>query len=225
MADAALWAEIEIIVICIYAMSCSRGEPPTPDISPSVALPEMPAPAHIAPLPGTTSSAAPEATRAIATQLADAGSPGLGQTRDRPSSSSPGFEQGAAALWSAIVRDEPALGMAFFFPLDAYEQVKDVGDPAADWKHRLVAAYERDIHALHARLGAEAETAHFVTLEVPEGRARWVEPGEEWNKLGYYRVFGPKLRFEVDGGTETFEIKSLISWRGEWYVVHLNAIK
>jgi hypothetical protein len=128
-------------------------------------------------------------------------------------------------LWAAIVKDEPGLAMPFFFPLDAYEQVKDVADPSADWKHRLVAAYERDIHALHARLGAQAATAHFLGLEVPEARARWVEPGEEWNKLGYYRVFGSKLRYEIGGDSDAFEIKSLISWRGEWYVVHLSAIK
>jgi hypothetical protein len=128
-------------------------------------------------------------------------------------------------LWAAIVKDEPALAMPFFFPLDAYEQVKDVTDPSADWKHRLVAAYARDIHALHARLGAQAATAQFLGLDVPEARARWVEPGEEWNKLGYYRVFGSKLRYDIAGGTDAFEIKSLISWRGEWYVVHLSAIK
>jgi hypothetical protein len=114
--------------------------------------------------------------------------------------------------------------MPFFFPLEAYEQVKDVGDPASDWKHRLVAAYERDIHALHARL-ADATSARLTTLEVPDARARWVEPGEEWNKLGYFRVFGSKLRYEADGESRAFEIKSLISWRGEWYVVHLSAIR
>jgi hypothetical protein len=52
-----------------------------------------------------------------------------------------------------------------------------------------------------------------------------VEPGEEWNKIGYFRVFDPKLRYEVDGAGRSFTVKSLISWRGEWYVVHLNAIK
>ena len=115
--------------------------------------------------------------------------------------------------------------MPFFFPLGAYLQVKDVSDPASDWKRRLVAAYRRDIHALHARLGSGAESARLVALEVPEARARWVDPGEEYNKLGYYRVFGSKLHVEVDGATRTFDVKSLISWRGEWYVVHLSAIQ
>jgi hypothetical protein len=142
-----------------------------------------------------------------------------------PSSSTPTFEARTSALWEAIVRDDPALAMPLFFPVGAYEQVKDVGDPAGDWKHRLVAAYERDIHALHARLGDASAAARLVRLDVPAARARWVEPGEEWNKLGYFRVFGSKLRYEIDGASDAFEVRSLISWRGEWYIVHLSAIK
>jgi hypothetical protein len=114
--------------------------------------------------------------------------------------------------------------MPFFFPLGAYQQVKDVTNPAADWRRRLVSAYERDIHALHAKLGADAADAQLVALDVPMPRARWVEPGEEWNKIGYYRVFGAKLRYTVNGEERSFDVKSLISWRGEWFVVHLSAI-
>jgi hypothetical protein len=202
--------------------ACSRGEPPAPDVSPSVALPEMPVPA----LSEAPSAPAPSViSLPVALGPADAGSSRLPQTREMPSSSSPTFEAGASALWEAIVHDDPSIGMSFFFPLDAYEQVKDVGDPAADWKRRLVAAYERDIHRLHARLGDASASARMVALEIPKARARWVEPGEEWNKLGYFRVFGSKLKYEIDGAEGAFEVKSLISWRGQWYVVHLSAIK
>lgn len=114
--------------------------------------------------------------------------------------------------------------MPFFFPLGAYEQVKDVAEPAVDWKRRLVAAYRHDIHELHTRLGDTPADAKLLALDVPETRATWVEPGEEWNKLGYFRVFGSKLRYEVSGAPHAFDVKSLISWRGEWYVVHLSAI-
>ena len=51
--------------------------------------------------------------------------------------------------------------------------------------------------------------------------AQRVEPGEEGNKLGYFRVYGSHLRFSVDGTERTIDVTSLISWRGEWYVVHL----
>jgi hypothetical protein len=157
-----------------------------------------------------------------------------------PQASGAAFDVRVAALWSAIVQDDPELAMPFFFPLAAYEQVKDVSSPAADWKHRLVAAYARDIHALHGRLGegggqGERESkpgrqegdggTELTALEVPESRARWVEPGEEYNKIGYFRVFGSKLRYRLGGVEHAFDVKSLISWRGQWYVVHLSAIK
>jgi hypothetical protein len=149
----------------------------------------------------------------------------LPQTRDRPEASGASFDAGVAALWAGIVADDPGRAMPFFFPLEAYRQVKDVDDPASDWKHRLVAAYAHDVHALHALLHDDGGRAVLVGLDVPDGRARWVDPGEEYNKLGYFRVFGSKLRYAVDGQTRSVEVKSLISWRGEWYVVHLSAIK
>jgi hypothetical protein len=149
----------------------------------------------------------------------------LSQTHEVPSLVSDTFRARSSALWQAIVRDDVDQGMPFFFPRDAYEKVKDVADPAVDWKNRLVAAYARDIHAIHAAASDSWSRAEFVSLDVPQGRARWVEPGEEWNKLGYYRVFGSKLRYRVDSEEHAVPVKSLISWRGEWYVVHLSAIR
>jgi hypothetical protein len=151
----------------------------------------------------------------------------LPQTRDRPKAEGEAFEARTKALWEAVVADEPSRGMPFFFPLGAYKQVKDVGNPAGDWRHRLVAAYERDIHALHERLGSKAKSATLVRVEVPDARARWVEPDEEYNKLGYWRVYNTRYVYTlVDGGRErSFDVSSLISWRGEWYVVHLTGFK
>ena len=148
------------------------------------------------------------------------------QTHDHPPASGAAFDaRGVAALWAGVTADDPEKAMAFFFPLGAYQQVKDVSDPASDWKRRLVAAYARDVHALRARLGDQASRATLVGLEVPDAHARWVDPGEEYNKIGYFRVFSSRLRYTVDGEARSFEVKSLISWRGEWYVVHLGAIK
>ena len=40
------------------------------------------------------------------------------------------------------------------------------------------------------RSGRDSSDARFVSFDVPDARARWVDPGEEWNKIGYFRVFG-----------------------------------
>ncbi|HXN31377.1 MAG TPA: hypothetical protein VN894_05920 [Polyangiaceae bacterium] len=201
--------------------ACTLHEPPTPEGTPSRARPELvPTPPTATPLiaPPTSSISAPSPAPGTDPAL-------LPQTREMPRASGIAFDARVVALWDAIVNDDPERAMVFFFPLRAYEQVKDVGAPAADWTNRLVAAYVRDIHALHGHLGNDATGARLVALEVPEARARWVEPGEEYNKIGYFRVFGSKLRYEVDAGAGAFDVKSLISWRGQWYVVHLSAIK
>jgi hypothetical protein len=171
--------------------------------------------------------AAPDAGAAGATASADAGpDPGaLPQTKDKPEASGAAFDARVAALWDAIVKDEPDRAMPFFFPVTAYEQVKAITNPASDWRRRLVASYKRDVHALHKRLGESAASAKLVRADVPQDRARWVEPNEESNKLGYYRVYGTRLLYDLDGKERSLEVTSLISWRGEWYVVHLSGFK
>jgi hypothetical protein len=205
-----LWSASTVI-------GCGHGLPPAPDASPSIALPDVPVatfPAAAIPRDGGGDSAPADPAT-------------LAQTRDVPSAAGAAFEQRVRGLWEAIVSDNPDRAMPFFFPLGAYEQVKDIERPDVDWKRRLVAAYIRDIHALHHRLERQAgiDSAALIGMEVPEARARWVNPGEEYNKIGYFRVFGSRVRYQVGEATFSFEVKSLISWRGTWYVVHLRAIE
>ena len=115
--------------------------------------------------------------------------------------------------------------MPFFFPLSAYKQVKSISDPEHDWNTRLVAAFAEDVHAWHAQLGANAANAQLTGVSVPTDQAQWIQPGVEYNKGSYWRVYGATLRYQVDGRAATFSIASLISWRGEWYVVHLASIR
>jgi hypothetical protein len=131
----------------------------------------------------------------------------------------------AHALWEAIVADDPDRASTAFFPIAAYKQVKAIPAPETDWTRRLVGNFTRDIHRLHERLGSRAADATFTELDVATERARWVEPDEENNKLGYWRVYGSKIRYEVGGNAASFDVSSLISWRGEWYVVHLSGFK
>jgi hypothetical protein len=223
-------------------LACTRHEPPAPDWPTPSSIPlsgerGASVPARIEgdaglageTLPVTSSDAgAIDASPADATTVASSTSDeaaALPQTRDKPNPSGPAFEARVKGLWEAIVHDDPERAMPFFFPVKAYGQVKAIPRPESDWKHRLVGAYARDIHALHKKLGDAPESATFVRFEVPAGGGRWVEPDEETNKIGYYRVYGTRLHFQVGGQDRSFEVKSLISWRGEWYVVHLSGFK
>jgi hypothetical protein len=139
-----------------------------------------------------------------------------------PGDQDPAFTDGARALWQAIAQDKPALAHPFFFPRSAYEQVKAIANPDGDYRNRLIAWYDLDIHAAHAHLGANAAKAEFVGMDVPSGDAAWIQPGAEYNKGSYYRVYGSRLNYTVDGHAASIGVFSLISWRGEWYVVHLG---
>ena len=78
------------------------------------------------------------------------------------------------------------------------------------------------MHAAHRLLGTHAKDAKLVGVSVPAKAAEWILPGVESNKLSYYRVYGSRLTYTVDGKTKSFGLFSLISWRGQWYVVHFG---
>jgi hypothetical protein len=210
-----------LVGMCLLPWACSHVEPPAWDAAPgSFSVSPLPLVSPSASVPRT-----PDAGEGL-DAAAEASDPStLAQTRDRPQAAGPAFDARVASLWDAIVRDDPSRAMPFFFPLGAYAQVKAIANPEADWQRRLVANYTRDIHRLHERLGAHSGDARFLSFDVANERARWVEPGEEYNKVGYFRVYGTKLRYAIGDRPAAFDVSSLISWRGVWYVVHLSGFK
>jgi len=188
----------------------------------STAVTTTPAPT----VPPTTMAPTVPPTEAPTTTTTEPDPGSLPQTPDKPSGASAKLAEHASALWQAIVSDDPSVAAPAFFPLGAYLQVKAISNPESDYRTRLLAAYAEDIHALHAKLGSRAATAQLAGIEVPDGQAVWVQPGEEYNKGSYWRVYGANLRYTTpDGQGGSFPIASLISWRGQWYVVHLNSIR
>jgi hypothetical protein len=205
--------------------ACARAEPPQWDAGAGVSLSSAPLPGDAAPRqPEPEGDAGAPSPAAVTVEEGEEWGK-LPQTRERPQPAEATFDARARALFDAVAADDVDRAMPFFFPRSAYAQVKAIANPTADWKARLVAHYARDIHALHARLGDRAAHARFVAADVPLDRARWVEPGEEYNRLGYYRVYGAKLHGEAEGTPVTIDVTSLISWRGEWFVVHLTGVK
>ena len=144
------------------------------------------------------------------------------QTGARPPAQSHVFRAEMTDLWAAVASGRPQLGMAAFFPVVAYDQVKAIGDPAADWQNRLVAEYRLDIRAAHRLLDGHGRAAKLIGVIVPESESGWISPGVCDNGIGYWHVAGARLVYRVHGQTRSFGIATLISWRGRWYVVHLG---
>ncbi|WP_437964821.1 hypothetical protein WMF04_34845 [Sorangium sp. So ce260] len=128
----------------------------------------------------------------------------------------------ARALFDAIAKNEPALADPFWFPKDPFIPLKDVKDPGKYWDN-LHAAYANDVKAMH-RKRKSWEGARFVGFEVGS-RPKWVPPGDEVNKIGYYRSFHGKLKYEIDGKPASLDVHTIISWQGRWYITHLGDFK
>jgi len=174
--------------------------------------------------PGNT-AAATQQGEAPPALLDDRGKP-LAQTDQRPTLTSPSFQKRVTAVARAILTGDVEPALEAFFPLVAYQQVKDVAKPERDYKFRLVANFKRDLLDYHRALGAAASESKFEGIDVSEKDAKWMAPGTEGNRLGYFRVLRSRLRFTLPTGrSREFELTSLISWRGEWYVVHLHGFK
>lgn len=205
-------------------VACKHAEPPTYSAPADAGAAES---ATFDVLAGVEPDAAARDVDA-AVDPVDAGDPGLlPQTNDRPDSTSVAFNARMQLLWSAIVTDDADRASAAFFPVTAYEQTKAITNADRDWQRRLFAHFKRDIHALHVEVKSTGvgTSARLVRVDLPEKHARWVEPGDEGNKLGYYRVYGTQLIWSAEGREHASPISSLISWRGEWYVVHLTGFK
>ena len=171
---------------------------------------------------GVATTAVAPTTTVETSSTTGAGS--LPQTDEFPMSTSPQFQAEMATLWQGIVSGSPAAARPAFFPENAYLQLKTIANPASDYTNRLLADFAADLGAAHALLGQEAGTATLVAVKVPEQYGHWIPPGVCDNDVGYYEVANSRVVYQEDGALRSFGIASLISWRGQWYVVHLGAI-
>ncbi|MGB6613795.1 MAG: hypothetical protein WBE95_06900, partial [Trebonia sp.] len=149
------------------------------------------------------------------------GAGSLHQTTAIPSTASTPFHNAMYDLWLAVTTGNASLALPAFFPEAAYTQIKAIADPASDWQNRLWYDFTLDVTAAHAAVGRGAT---FVRVIAPSALAVWVSPGACYNSAGYWHLPGPRVVYEQGGETRSFGIASLISWRGDWYVVHFGAV-
>lgn len=123
----------------------------------------------------------------------------------------------AGRLLDAIERDEPSAVADLFLAREAFRRIKavDAPDPLFD---RLFRAFERDVHALHARV---PRGARFRRFELSRRRG-WVVPGEEANRLPYWAQRHTWLVYEAGGVEGRVEVRTMIWWDGHWCITHLS---
>lgn len=165
----------------------------------------------------TTTSTVPVTTTTM-------GEGALPQTGTYPSSASPQFLAAMGDLFNSVAHGTPQSATQAFFPEAAYVQLKSIPGAASDWQNRLLAEYYQDLGAATAELGAGAASATLVSVQVPSQFAHWVPVGVCENSVGYFEVANSRVVYSIGGVIRSFGIASMISWRGEWYVVHLGTI-
>jgi hypothetical protein len=201
---------------------CERHEPPGAAIATSTASARARAFAAPAPTPHLEDSA-PQASGSAAAEPPAAAAAESAAAVDwtiqvKPPMESESLQELAKGLLDAVVHDDVKRARGFFFPREPFTPLKDVKDPDAYWVH-LFEAYERDIHTLHKRRRdwSDVQFAAFELGTMPQ----WVAPGEEANKVGYYRTWGAKLRYRANGELHTIKLHTIISWQKGWYITHL----
>jgi hypothetical protein len=167
-----------------------------------------------------TTTAPPTTTTVLpTTTTVDPGS--LPQTQTFPSATDPSFTARMDALWNGVVTGSMVPALPAFFPQAAYAALKAEANPAGDYTGRLLADYQLDITAAHEMVGSGAA---LVGVDVDSAYGHWVPPGVCYNDVGYFEVPNARMVYSLDGQVRSFGIASMISWRGQWYVVHLGAV-
>jgi hypothetical protein len=188
--------------------------------------PQAAAPAPMATPPRTpTPAQARTATRTPAKPSAlpvappDAGAEP--QTATQPQTSSLAFRNAIHDIWLAVTTGNPDYALPAFFPEKAYEQVKAIAAPDFDWKDRLWLDFTLDLAAVHQLVKPAARLSSVI---MPAQYYQWIPPGACYNNDGYWHAPGARVVYEEGGVTHSFGIASFISWRGDWYLIHLGAV-
>jgi hypothetical protein len=208
-----------VVIAAALVAGCGASPPPAAQVTPSTPAPE---PSFSLPSsPVTSASASPRPSAPPTAVPVAPGAGALPQTRAFPSTHTAAFRDAMQDLWLAVTTGNARLALPAFFPRAAYQKLKAIYDPGADWDDRLWYDFTLDVGAAHRALDPDAQ---LVRVIVASDDAAWVYPGVCANSIGYWHVDGARVVYRQHGQELSFGIASLISWRGVWYVVHFGAV-
>ena len=125
----------------------------------------------------------------------------------------------AKHLLEAIRKDDADLATDIVFPRDAYLTVKDVHDPGKNWDLKVLAAFKKQVHALHHRTKG-IEHAVFTSFELGQPAAEAMPKRHDLKRM-LWRSKRSRLGFTIDGKPSHFDLVEMTGWRGAWYVTRL----
>jgi hypothetical protein len=204
--------------------ACSGGATATGKASVSASARESTSPVSATRNAKPTASSSPTPTskpKPSALPVGPANAGKLPQTSALPKTNGTAFSNAVRDFWLALTTGDPNYAKPAFFPEKAYEQVKAIADPQADWQGRLWLDFTLDLAAAHKLVKPSAKLVKVIT---PTQYEQWIAAGACYNSSGYWHLPGSRLVYRQDGVTQSFGIASFISWRGDWYIIHLGAL-
>lgn len=173
------------------------------------------------PIAKPTPKPTPQKPKPSALPVGPANAGPLPQTSALPKTTGTAFTNAVHDLWLAVATGDPSYARPAFFPEEAYDQVKAIADPKYDWQSRLWVDFTLDVAAAHKLIKPGATLTQVIA---PTQYAQWIPTGACYNSAGYWHLPGSRLVYREGGVTHSFGIASFISWRGDWYLIHLGAL-
>ena len=171
--------------------------------------------------PTATAKPAPPVPEPSAFPIGPANAGALPQTSALPQTTSTDFDNAVHDIWLAVTTGDPDYARPAFFPEQAYEQIKAITDPQSDWENRLWYDFTLDLADVHQLVG---KNATLTKVDIPTQYEQWIPVGACYNSTGYWHLPGARVVYQQGAGTYSFGIASFISWRGDWYLIHLGAL-
>jgi len=217
-----LWLPALCVALAASTLPACGGDKPSPTATTATSS-APPPPASAAPAPTATEAPTATATASVAGELPPAKDADYDPAnKAKPPIDSEELQSRARGLFDAVVQNNPALGEDLWFPREPFLILKDIKEPGKYWD-QLHRAYVKDIDKLHKKRKSW-EGADFEKFE-PGAPPKWVKPGDEGNKIGYFRTVKGNLVYKLEGKSHKLEVRVMISWQKRWYITHLGKFK
>src|SRR5215472_15008156 len=212
-----------LAAVMVLLAGCSAAATHAPARPSASSASAVMSPSQTSPLPSDT--VPPVLTRvpkpAPSALPVDPGAGRLPQTQTLPTTKTVAFRSLVHDLWLAVTTGKAKYALPAFFPEAAYKQVKAIPYPDSDWQYRLWYDFTLDVAAVHPLLGKNAKLVKVIVLDE---YAAWIPPGACYKSIGYWHMPGSRVVYRQNGQVRSFGIASMISWRGDWYVIHFGAV-
>lgn len=129
------------------------------------------------------------------------------------------WEEDLRKLVATIEKNDTAAARAYFFPREAFLQLKAMKGAERYYDEELIKHFDHDVGTAHERLKVQTD---WELASFEKGRCVWKEKGTEYNAIPYWSCYRNKIHLKKGDAKLTIPLRTLINWGPRWYVTHLK---